>query len=193
MFLHQEYLSRNKIDSSWVGYPAKGTLIFRSNNPDRHKWVLMTFSQQGPDYHPQEYSITTTIPKRNCGGINGHSRQHKMKWDAFEGWIKQYVAKAHKLKIVKNPIERELTLWEIFVYCNDHWFSDWGFAYKKILFRTLNLELTLEDRSTFFSQMMNMMGNSYPKMLRQFESNMSCYKEDGWIGENDKRLLSSND
>lgn len=193
MFLHQEYLKRHKIDADWVGYPAKGTLIFRSINPDRHRWVLMSFQQQGPEYHPQEFTITTIVPKRNASGLSGHQRQHRMKWDDFEVWVKRYMAKAHKLRIVKDPTEKELTLWEIFVYCNDQWFADWGFAYKKILFRTLNLELSLEERSEFFSQMMDMMGSSYPKMLRQFDSNMSCYKEDGWIGKNGKRLLNSND
>jgi hypothetical protein len=193
MFLHQEYLKRHKIDADWVGYSAKGTLIFRSTNPDRHRWVLLSFNQQGPEYHPQEYIITTIVPKRNNGALNGHQRQHRMKWDDFEVWVKRYMNKAHKLRIVSDPTEKELTLWEIFVYCNDQWFADLGFAYKKVLFRTLNLESSLEERSEFFGQMMDIMGNIHPKMLRQFDSNMSCYKEDGWIGKNGKRLLNGND
>jgi hypothetical protein len=193
MFLHEEYLKRHGVDADWVGYARAGTLVFRSTDPNRHRWVLMSFTQKGPDYHPQEYSITTTVPRRNSGHLNGHQREHRIKWDEFELWVKEYMTKAHKLRIVKDPDESELTLWEIFVYCNDHWFSTWGFAHKKMLFRTLDLGLPLEERTEFFKAMMEVMRNYYSKMHRQFESNMAAYKQDGWIGKNAKSLLNSND
>tara|TARA_Y100000034_G_scaffold43496_2_gene53057 strand:- start:1509 stop:2087 length:579 start_codon:yes stop_codon:yes gene_type:complete len=191
MFLHQEYLNRHDIDVGWMGYPLNGTLVFRSTNPDRHRWLLLSFQQCGPEYHPQQYNVDIVTPKRNNGDIGGHRRRFSILWDDFEVWVRRYITKAHKLRMVKDPAERELTLWEVFVYCNDQWFADWGFAYKKVLFRTLNLELPLEKRKEHFVAMKDML-RQYPKMLQRFESNASHYQEDRWIGENDEKLFNSN-
>lgn len=202
MFLHQEYLNRHKIDAGWMGYPNSGSLVFRSTDPDRHRWLLLHFQKEGPEYHPQTYKVDTIVPKRNVGEIGGHRKRHIIKsngnnnngilWDEFEVWMRRYITKAHKLRMVKDPIERELTLWEVFVYCNDNWFADWGFAYKKVLFRTLNLDRSLDERRDQFNAMKDILRSAHPKTLRRFQSNAAHYQEDGWIEENDKRLLNSN-
>lgn len=206
MFLHQEYLSRHQIDAGWMGYPTNGTLVFRSVNPDRHRWLLLSFIKQGPEYHPQEYRVETVVPKRNCGehsgphGICGTTRRHVLDeddsgilWDSFEVWIRKYISKAHKLRMVRDPVERELTLWEMYVYCNDSRFANWGFAFKKLLFHTLDLEQSVEKRRLRLKELKSVMKAHSPKMLQRFELCVSNYKEDKWIGENEKRLLNSND
>lgn len=194
MFLHQEYLKRHKIDAGWMGYPKTGSLVFRSIDPNRHRWLLLSFRREGPDYHPQEYIIHTTIPKRDNGQFRGYQKNYRIKWDEFEIWLKRYVTNAHKLRMVKNFTEKQLTLWEIFVYCNDQWFAEWGHSYKKTLFKTLDLNSSLKERKKHFEHLMEVMSSnaSYAKMRHSFETNLSQFREDGWIEENGKKLLHCN-
>lgn len=164
-----------------MGYPQSGSLVFRSINPDRHKWLLLTFQKDGPEYHPQRYRIDTIVPSRNHGSIGGYRSKHDVQWDDFELWIKNYILKSHKLRIVQDEKERQLTLWEAFVFCNDSYFSEWGFSDKKKLFKTLDLNATVDARYEHYNDAIKTLYAHNQRTHRQFEHSAIAYLKDGWI------------
>lgn len=185
MFLHQEYLKRQNIDIDWTAFPSSGSLVFRSAEPKRNRWVLVNFDKEGPDYHPQTYRIHTIVPLRNHGGggngIGGYSKRHKITWESLDDWISKFIVKAHKLRIIKDPLEKKLTLWEAFVFCNDNMLATCKTQDRRILFKTLDPSLSFEERSKNLDQLIRDYNSSDYNIGYAFESNLSQYNNDQWI------------
>ncbi len=173
MFLHQEYIQRNGLDIDWIGHPQRACLILRSNNAFRHRWVIVQFHVNGPDFHPKHYDLTVSVPRKANpkAGINfGFStKKYKIQWDQLDYTLRSWLKRASKkFRVVKSKHERELTLWEMFVSTHDSMLSKVPFETKKSLAVSIHPSIPLEERYNSYQSVLSVLENRYSKTFLNF-------------------------
>jgi len=169
MFLHQEYLDRSGIDIAWMGHPSKANLILRSSNPYRYRWVIVQFHLSGPDTHPKKYDISYLVPKKH--NIKGPfvSKKQSVFWDQFDYTLSSWLHRAkRKFKILRTKEEREIALWEMFVYTSEDSFAKLSYETRKCLCNSLDPRVAIEERHKSFVAMQDALESRYSKMYMAF-------------------------
>lgn len=185
MQLYEEYLDRHDVGTKVLHHVKRGSLFLKLPFEDPKKakratkkkssmghhwspmprnstrWNVITVEwNHEPTYHPGKYYCNIMAPRhdsanrRNCtfDVIVERKIVHYDEWDSYwANWLKGTA----KQTVVHGKDEVLLAAWEMFVFCNDTYFS--RRPYEDKLFRSIDSELSVEDRKSAFSEVRELM------------------------------------
>jgi len=123
-YIIEEYINRNQLKLDWFIHVDRGCAIFRSRDPSRYRWLILQVEQKGVEHHPKNYEVSIRIPKHDGmskpPGTPYHTRIETIGFDQFDPVMRKLFSQLMlKMRPVLDPIERELTLWEMFIFSHD--------------------------------------------------------------------------
>lgn len=170
MLLQEEYLMRNSItDVPIVNYITNGSILLKIDNG----YLLMTITWKEHDRGPGSYHISYHTPihdgyLKNCYFNKIEKFDREIEWDEYYSYILSW----SKNNVIPVCGDKEVILaaWEIFVFCCDGMFVDYSnHAFEKLIYRSLNDEITLDERFQGYQECMVYMSSEIPALLRSFK------------------------
>lgn len=184
MYLVEEYINRHQLNVEWVGHVDKVSMIFRSKNPMRFRWMIVHANLTGQNHHPYYYDVNFLIPKMNKEvsrereyapskpSSNGPFKivKDKVNHDQFEYFIRSLMKKSlKKFNFLKTKEERELALWEMFVFTSDRNLAVLPFETKNSIARSVDPTASVADRYKSLMSVMDILETRYAKIYMPFQ------------------------
>lgn len=148
---------KKKMDSSGGFWIPDG----RRRVSNSTRWLILSVEwNHEPQYHPGKYYINAMAPRhdsasrRHCS-FDGIAERDVVHYDEWENYWANWVKKIDKGTVVHGKNESVVTAWEMFVYCHDSFFSKR--TYEDKLFRSIDPQLSIEDRIGAINDITNLM------------------------------------
>jgi hypothetical protein len=170
MYLQEEYIQRHGLtDVAVINHVTNGSILLKMDQG----YILMTISWKESQSSPGHYYINYYTPIHD-----GYARsryfhkipdvERELDWDEYNSFI--YNWSKGQIDPVIGDKEVILAAWEVFVYCCDGWFVDYGTqTLEKLIFRSLDAESSIDQRFQGYQEALVLMSTEFPAMLKAFK------------------------
>lgn len=168
MKLFEEYLSRhNIIDIPLVHHCNHAFLLLKNDK----SWSLLSIDWLPHDRHPGHYVIKIQKPVYDgylIGKLFTTAVYAEVKWNEYENYLLNQCSFFSGLKPIasKNAV---ISAWEIFVYTHDSWFSKQNYQIKDKLFKSLDNELSFEERYSAYQDAAMLISTHQPAIMHSWK------------------------
>lgn len=191
MRLHEEYFRRHNIrDIPIVNHCSQGAVMLRTTDPDiwQNRWILVTLKWVEHPQHPGSYNVEFLVPihdGESRGKLFSRLPSVELEWDEYEDYILDWTKNLRGVVAVRGHKNIVLTAWEMFVYCYDGWFRRQHADLKELLFRSIDEDLSLEDRYIGYQDTLIHLSTHHPAVLKAWKyevlSQVQCYSD--WLAK----------
>lgn len=181
MFLFEEYLQRHNLSYNGPQHCWFGGIVLKTD-PEiwNHKWLFVSIQWVPEAHHPGNYLLNFYNPVHN-GEVHRPFLEEKpltLSWDNYEEWMFSWISKCQGKPLVqktKRGWELILSLWEIFVFIFDDWFSNHPFRIKEQLFASLDNELPIKQRYENYQAISLFLQQQHPQIYKVWEKKILFY------------------
>jgi hypothetical protein len=149
MHLYQEYFNRKKIDKEQVRYADK-SIIFTNDLSNKVLLIEKKISNVGPN----KFIFLKLKPNK---GFLRSFESFEIEWDDYEDYI--YKNLKYKKNAILDSEDVFIFGWELFISCNDSFFSD-NICYKT-LYSTINRSLSKCDKIKNINNLISILNSDY--------------------------------
>jgi hypothetical protein len=184
MQLFKEYLLRNDIYSPIIEHCRESTLVLHCAKPkDDFKsfWLFLNIKWTEDPYHPNFYNFTCKYPIHNGYKKDKIFAKHNfceiVNWDEYEdflnNWILHAVNENNFVPIKGSKVYKTLSIWEVFIYCYDSFFVEHGTELQDLIYKTIDLDKSLEERYVCYQEALLYFSSNYPHLLKVWKYEFS--------------------
>lgn len=146
MNLFEEYFSRHNITNVDLVYHTSSSeyLFFKKKIDEKMNWIILSIEWISSKDHPGHYEISLCSPISNSFLKDikfSRIKSFERKWNEYENFFlfeKEFYNIVKDYEIIENKEDSFFSLWEMFVFSHDEWFSRQNFDTKELLFKTLD-------------------------------------------------------
>lgn len=164
MKLFEEYFKRHNITNvPLVHHCQEGVVILESEKTKNKLLIFIEWAES--DGHPGEYTIKFVKPIHNSFSAGSYfelETKIKKRWHEYEAYFIKLPEKTDSFTAVLEKYEVLLSVWEIFIFVYDGWFSTLPKTIKETLFESINKDNSLDIRIKKYREVYLFMERNFP-------------------------------
>lgn len=179
--LHEEYNKRHGLRAPVIKrVEGKSYLLYHADKKVfGRNWAVLQLSSKKDAYAPASYTITWQTPRFN--GLVAHGMfleglfdPKSVQWDEYEVEMLD-VARRNDLKAISDLSEAKLAIWEMYLFGIDDKISVLGPNIRLKILRSLDCDLTTEERSIAQEDAMQSIALQSRDLFARWESLRAYY------------------
>lgn len=178
MRLSEEYLKRRSVALPLVRHDTNSAVILRTHDPLywQSRWIVVTIRWRDGGFHPGTFLIEYQYPVHNGfekGRFFNRYNVKELQWEEYEEYFLSWSQGIHGTTAAgRTDREIVLALWEMFVYCCDGWICKQNPDYRYGLDKSLDTDLSLEQRYLGYQNCLIYLTARHPAVLKAWKYEM---------------------